>query len=286
MSSELSREVILEMLGERSPGANKGDNGKGLLLAGSPLMGGAAVMCAAAALRSGVGTLKAVVPQSVRPLFYPLAECMCISFGSDEWNECAAEFVLPYIDGANAICIGPGLGQGKGIAELIKAVLGAKKPTVIDADGLNALANIEDKSILHKDVVLTPHIGEMARLSGLTTAYIKANQEEVAAQYAEKWGCTVLLKSHKSAIACYDGRQALNTNGNSGLAKGGSGDVLAGIALAMLGQKPDPFKAACCAAYILGASADEALGILKTRALMARDVISAVKLTINNITEQ
>ena len=100
---------------------------------------------------------------------------------------------------------------------------------MIDADGLNALSHIESiVNVLHDKAVLTPHIGEMARLTGLSTAYIKENQAEVAAKYSKQWGCTVLLKSYRSVIACHDGQIALNTNGNSGLAKGGSGDVLSG----------------------------------------------------------
>ena len=161
-----------------------------------------------------------------------------------------------------------------------------KRAVVIDADGLNALSRIENiANMLHDKAVLTPHIGEMARLTGLSTAYIKENQAEVAAKYAKQWGCTVLLKSYRSVIACHDGRIALNTNGNSGLAKGGSGDVLSGITLAMLSQGLDTFGAACAGAYTLGASAEEAMALLKERMLMARDVTDAVEQTVNKLFE-
>ena len=107
----------------------------------------------------------------------------------------------------------------------------------------------------------------------------------MAAKYAKQWGCTVLLKSCRSVIACQDGHIALNTNGNSGLAKGGSGDVLSGITLAMLSQGLEPFNAACAGAYTLGASADEAMRLLNERMLMARDVTDAVEQTVNKLFE-
>ncbi len=280
----LTFEKIKSAIGNRKPTANKGDNGRALIIAGSELMSGAALMSAAAALRAGVGTLKAIVPQGARQAFYSLPECMCISFGAENWDELELSFAAPYINEATAVCVGPGMGKESGVEIVLKSVLAANKPTVIDADGLNALSHVQDKaSVLHSNVILTPHIGEMARLTGLTIAYIKENQAEVALKYAAEWGCTVLLKSYQSVIACSDGRVALNVNGNSGLAKGGSGDVLSGIALAMLSQKLDAFNAACAAAYILGASADEAVVLLKERMLMARDVTDAVKLTVSKL---
>ena len=99
---------------------------------------------------------------------------------------------------------------------------------------------------------------------------------------AAQWGCTVLLKGARSVVAAPDGRFAWNETGNPGLAKGGSGDVLSGIALAMLGQKLAPFDAACAASYLLGASADTALDLLRERMLMARDVTEMIELTLQN----
>lgn len=283
---QLTFEKIKALIGERKPTANKGDNGRALIIAGSELMSGAVLMCAAAALRSGVGTLKAIVPNGARQAFYSVPECMCIAFGGEKWNELDEGFIAPYIAEASAICVGPGMGKDSGVENTVRLALAAKKPIVIDADGLNALSRIENiANMLHDKAVLTPHIGEMARLTGLSTAYIKENQADVAARYAERWGCTVLLKSYRSVIACHDGRIALNTNGNSGLAKGGSGDVLSGITLAMLSQGLDTFAAACAGAYTLGASAEEAMALLKERMLMARDVTDAVKQTVNKLFE-
>jgi NAD(P)H-hydrate epimerase len=121
----------------------------------------------------------------------------------------------------------------------------------------------------------------MERLAGIPAREIGARQEELAARYAAEWGCVVLLKNYESVIAAPDGRAARNVSGNPGLAKGGSGDVLAGITLALLAQGLAPFEAACAAAYLLGASANEAMGLLSERMLMARDVIDAVERTLD-----
>ena len=204
---QLTFEKIKALIGERKPTANKGDNGRALIWSGRELMSGAALMCAAAALRAGVGMLKAVVPNGARQAFYSVPECMCIAFGGEKWNELDESFIAPYIAEANALCVGPGMGKDNGVENTVRLALAAKKPIVIDADGLNALSRIENiANMLHDKAVLTPHIGEMVRLTGLSTAYIKENQAEVAAKYAKRWGCTVLLKSYRSVIACHDGR--------------------------------------------------------------------------------
>ena len=169
------------------------------------------------------------------------------------------------------------MGKDNGVEKAVQLALAAKRPIVIDADGLNALSSIENiANMLHDKAVLTPHIGEMARLTGLSTAYIKENQADVAARYAERWGCTVLLKSYRSVIACHDGQIALNTNGNSGLAKGGSGDMLSGIILALLAQGVYPFDAAVLGAYIHGAAGDAAARELSLSSMLASDCIAAL----------
>lgn len=278
----LQQEDIAKLLPPRPRDCSKRDNGKGLLIAGSAGFSGAAVMAACAALRAGVGTLKTVVPAPVAGAFYALPEAMCAPYPGQDWDENAAEFVQPYIDDATALAIGPGLGKGRGREGLLRAALAAGKPAVVDADGLFALSKIEDKrSVLHGRVVLTPHLGEMERLAGIPAREIGARQEELAARYAAEWGCVVLLKNYESVIAAPDGRAARNVSGNPGLAKGGSGDVLAGITLALLAQGLAPFEAACAAAYLLGASANEAMGLLSERMLMARDVIDAVERTLD-----
>lgn len=278
----LKKEDIQKLLPPRRTDCSKRDNGKGLLIAGSAGFAGAAVMASCAALRAGIGTLKTLVPEPAGEAFIALPEAMCLRYPKDDWDENAAEFAKPYIDEATAIAVGPGLGRGAGREKLLKAVLRAKKPTVVDADGLFALSRVEDKkAILHERVVLTPHLGEMERLTGIKAAGIAARQEEIAILYASRWGCTVLLKNNESVVASPDGAAAWNKTGNPGLAKGGSGDVLCGIVLALLGQGLSPFHAACAGSYLLGASAQEAMELLRERMLMARDVIFSIEKTLD-----
>lgn len=279
----LTKQDIAALLGTRKRDANKGDSGHGLLLAGSREMPGAACMAAAAALRAGIGTLKVMCPEPARDTLSKLPEAMVLPIAGSGWADLREDLLLRELSRATALAAGPGMGREAETDRVLLWLLRANKPTVIDADGLFALARLENKAaVLHENVVLTPHFGEMARLCGTTVAEVKEKQEALAREKAEEWGCTVLLKGPESVIAAPDGTFAWNASGNAGLAKGGSGDVLAGIALAMLGQKLSPFDAACAAAYILGASADEALSLLRERMLMARDVTEMINITLLN----
>lgn len=277
----LQKNDIANMLGTRKADANKGDSGHGLLLAGSREMPGAACMAAAAALRGGIGTLKVMCPMPAKETLSRLPEAMVLPFPGNGWADLEEGFLERELSHATALAIGPGMGREAETDRVLLRLLKANKPTVIDADGLFALSRQPDQaSVLHENVMVTPHFGEMARLCGCSIAEVREKQEALARTKAEEWGCTVLLKGHESIIAAADGRFAWNKTGNAGLAKGGSGDVLAGIALAMLGQKLKTFEAACAAAYLLGAAADEALSLLKERMLMARDVTDMIEITL------
>lgn len=278
----LTKNGIAALLGQRKRDSNKGDNGHGLLLAGSRNMPGAMLMSATAALRAGIGTLRVMCPAPAAPASCALPEAMLAPFQGEGWAGCTAAFLAPHLNDATCVAIGPGMGREAAAEAVLLQVLRAKKTTVVDADGLFALARMADKrAVLHENAVLTPHFGEMARLSGKTIPEVRENQEALARTCAESWGCTVLLKGARSIIAAPDGRYAWNETGNPGLAKGGSGDVLCGILLALLGQRLPPFDAACAAAYLLGASADAAVELLRERMLMARDVTAMIEQTMN-----
>ena len=266
------------MLRPRSRTSSKGDHGKGLLMAGSDGLTGAALMSAAACLRAGIGTLRVLCPQCVRPALYRLPESMAVGFPGG-WENGLSAFarMLPGVDCVGA---GPGMGKGGGVEAAVRAALASGLPCVLDADGLNALARLPDKSLLHEGVILTPHPGEMARLCEIGIPEVLRAPEELALRRAREWGCTVLLKGADTAVAAPDGRLYVNHTGNPGLAKGGSGDVLTGITLAMLGQKLPPFEAGCVSAYLLGASADKAVAMLAERTLLARDVCAMIQNTI------
>ncbi len=278
----VTEEYVKAAIGERRRDSNKGDNGKGLLLAGSTGFSGAALMAAAAALRAGIGTLKLYCPSTICGAMYALPEAMTVPFDGADWNS----YSEPELDDLLAVCTcagaGPGMGKTTGGEAAIRAVLESGLPAVIDADGLNMLARLE-KPPLNGNVVLTPHPGEMGRLTGKSVSAILSDMEDCAGTYAQQHSCTVLLKGAESIIAAPDGRTMKNASGNAGLAKGGSGDVLTGIVLALLGQGLSPFDAACCGSYLLGASADTAMRLLRERMLITRDVVSAVSDTLDNM---
>ncbi len=281
MNSEIiTSEYVKALVGTRKRDSHKGDNGKGLLIAGSDGFFGAACMASASALRSGIGTLKTASLEIGRNAFYALPEVMFVSVGVS-WETYDEAYLLKLISEADVIGIGPGIGKSSGVESVLKAVLESGKNAVIDADGLNVLSTsntLMDR--LSANIVLTPHVGEMSRLAKRSTDEILANPREAAISFAKEKNCNILLKGADSFIVSNDGKCMMNISGNAGLAKGGSGDVLTGIILAMMGQKLSPFDAACAGSFILGASAENAFEILKERMMLARDVTQAIEETL------
>lgn len=281
MSVEIiTKEYVKALIGERKRDSHKGDNGRGLLIAGSNGFYGAALMASASALRCGIGTLKTASLEKTREAFFALPEAMFLSVG-DSWEEYNEELLSSLIAEADVIAIGPGIGKSEGVLKVLEAVLKSGKNAVIDADGLNVLSTSEElKAMLSEKIALTPHFGEMSRLSGMSVEKLVECPMEAAVNFAKEYNCNILLKGAQSYIASSDCRCMKNISGNPGLAKGGSGDVLTGIVLAMLGQKLSPFDALCAGSYILGASAENAFDILKERMMMARDVTEAIEETL------
>jgi NAD(P)H-hydrate epimerase len=278
--SLFSREDAARLLPKRPADSHKGKNGRALLCVGSRNLTGAALLSTAACLRAGGGLTTAAVPGEVKPAFASLPEAMAVPVNSGaEWEKLACRAAIALLPQKNAVCVGCGVGEGD-ILPLIEAVLAANAPTVLDADALNQLAKLpEQLRGLHKNVVLTPHPAEMARFCGEPVSSILADPIGIAQTYAKKWNCVVLLKGATTCISDGD-TVRLNTSGNAGLSKGGSGDVLAGLITGLLAQGLAPYDAASCGAYLLGVSADTALELLKERMLLARDVIDAVEQTI------
>lgn len=261
-------EFVRGLLPKRKLVSNKGSFGKAAIAAGSPGMGGAAVMAATAALRTGAGLTRAFVPTEILYMFAARPELMAV--GDDD--------IESLVQWASAVGIGCGSGGDALIKKKLRAVLSSGKPAVIDADGLN---NLDDslKSLLSRRHVLTPHPGEMARLTKKSLDAVLRDPVGAAEEAARDFGCIVLLKGAVSVIANPDGRLRYNAAGNPGLAKGGSGDVLTGIITALLAQGLEPFDAASAGAYILGCSAENALELLRERVLTAGDVLGAIEQT-------
>ena len=275
---ELARfewEDAKRLLPSRKRTAHKGDSGKALLCVGSPKYVGAALLSARACLAAGCGILYVACPDVVREALWRLPEVIGIPVGTD-WDGESCRTALRAIEGMKTIGLGCGVGSGD-ISPLLEAALKAKLPMVLDADGLNCLSHHPELfSLLHEKAVLTPHPGEMGRLTGLPADRVTDDPISIAREYARRWGCTVLLKGAATVVS--DGnRTRIVAEGNAGLGKGGSGDVLTGIVTGLLSQGVEPFTAACLGSFLLGTSADRAFELLKERMLRATNVIEALE---------
>ena len=249
---QLEREDM-KQLPQRVPWGNKGTFGKVLLVAGSKGMCGAAYFAACAALNTGAGMVKVQTVEENRiPLQSLLPEAMVESVFSEEINQ----QLLSWCD---VLVIGPGLGCQDESRERANWFLThgnqAGKPVILDADGLNLLSmNPGWKQYLKGNTVLTPHMGEMARLTGLDVETIQADPRGCAAAFAREHRCIVVLKDADTVVAAPDGRIFLYEGRNAGMARGGSGDVLAGFAASLLAQGLEPAEAAAAAVRLHGAA--------------------------------
>ena len=263
---------IAALLPKRPFDSHKGQNGHALLCVGSKTYPGAALLSARAALRGGAGLVSVCIPDPVRPFFAALPEAITVPIGIPDWCAAAAEPVQSAMQGKQAIGVGCGVGKGD-LTSVLEAVLKSGMKLVLDADALNQMSvHRELLSLLHDNVIITPHAGEMARL--LETSVDAVLNDPLHA--VQTFPCTTLLKGATTMVH-FKNRTAFLTFGNPGLAKGGSGDVLTGLITAMLSQGLDPFDAACAGAYLLGTSADSALRLLGERMLLASDVIDMIQ---------
>jgi hydroxyethylthiazole kinase-like uncharacterized protein yjeF len=264
----------------RIPDSNKGLYGHVLVVAGARGKSGAPAMASLAALRAGAGLVTAAVPESILPsvaavtpelMTFPLREG---PRGEADVSNLQPNIIKSLTERATVIAMGPGLGT-----EPESFVLGliqkTQLPLVLDADALNILAkHPETIDGRKRTMVLTPHPGEMGRLAGLTTKEVQAHRETLAREFATKHHVTLVLKGWRTLIAHPDGRIAVNTTGNPGMAKGGSGDILTGIVAAILAQHPDhPDQAVEAAVYLHGLAADFALRDQDEHTLLATDTV-------------
>jgi len=241
-----------------------------------------------AALRVGAGLVTAAVPAPALPVVSSHApELMTWPLTANSAGQASVDNLEPdrleaLLKGMTVLAIGPGLGQSDDTAEFCIGLLEASDrpavPAVIDADGLNILA--KDTKVLARltergrAVVITPHPGEMARLAGISTAEVQADRLGVARTFARQHGVTVVLKGARTVVAHRDGRIAVNTTGNPGMAKGGSGDVLTGLVAGLLAQYKDQAQAAVEAAVFLhGLAADLAVRDRDVHTLLATDTL-------------
>jgi NAD(P)H-hydrate epimerase len=252
-------------LPKRKPDTHKGDYGRCLVVAGSVGFTGAPALAARAATRLGAGLVQVGVPERIYNIMASkLDEEMPFPMPDDGNGRLAANAAGEFLRraaAADAVLLGPGLGTSAELIELVtSAIQIVKTPTVLDADGLNVFA--DDPSVLQNaacPLVLTPHMGEFERLGG----DILGDRAKAAGDFARAYGCVLVLKGFETITAAPDGTAFINTTGGPAMAKGGSGDVLAGMIAALIGQGLMPLDAAIDAVYIPGLAGDmcaEALG--------------------------
>ena len=264
----------LPKLPPRRPDAHKGDFGRVLVVAGSRGMSGAAILCASAALRSGAGLVRVAVPEPILPIVAAGNPCYTtIPLPADDEGRIAGAaeaILLKAAQDNDVLAIGPGLGRSAQLDGLVANIVRQVKiPTVVDADGLNALGAKPQA----KGAILTPHPGEFARLLGTDTGHVQSRRRELAAEFAKKHQAIVVLKGEATIVTDGD-RIYQNNTGNPGMATGGTGDVLTGIIAALIGQGLEAFDAAQLAVYLHGWAGDMARDELGEISLTALDLLS------------
>jgi NAD(P)H-hydrate epimerase len=279
----LERITAIPALAKRPADSHKGMFGSILVVAGGRGMAGAAALAGAGALRSGAGLVRIACSAEVQPtvasfepsyMTHPLAADSDGLIAAFPANHATLDRLVRQAD---VLAVGPGLGHSAGIEALVRWALNEVTiPTVIDADGLNALAGQTEllKTAKHP-VILTPHPGEFARLSGRTTAEVQANREGLATAFAREENVVLVLKGASTIVT--DGRRIYtNDTGNPGMATGGAGDVLTGVISAMLGQKLPAFEAAQLGVYAHGLAGDIARDQNGEIGLIAGDIVDSL----------
>ena len=274
---------VRRSLPRRDPEGHKGMFGKVLCVCGSVGYTGAPIFSGRGAVRTGSGLVFLAVPESVWPVAavksdeampFPVPEA------EGRLSLLAEEPIRRRAESCDAVLIGCGLGRGWQTDALVRKLLTIEKPLVLDADGLNALSGREE--LLQKraaPTILTPHEGEFLRLGG----GLSAGREAAAAAFSEKYGVYLVLKGHRTVVAAPDGRLAVNGTGNSGMAKGGSGDVLAGMILSLLGQGCEAFAACCAGVWLHGRAGDLAAADKGERGMTPTDLLEQIPYAMKDL---
>ena len=275
---------VRQCLPRRDPEGHKGDFGKVLCICGSVGYTGAPIFASRAAVRTGAGLVLLGVPQSVWPVAAVKSDaalpCPLPETADGKLSLLAEEPIRQRAAGCDAVLLGCGLGRDWQTDTLVQDLLNMEKPLVLDADGLNAIS--ENAELLQKRpavTVLTPHEGEFLRLGG----DLSRGREAAAAAFSQKYGVYLILKGHRTLIADPEGRLAENNTGNCGMAKGGSGDVLAGMLLSLLGQGCETFDACCAAVWLHGRAGDLAAADKGERSMTPTDLLEQIPYALKNI---
>lgn len=256
----------------------KHQQGKVLVFAGSPGMTGAAFLASQAALRSGAGLVVSAIPKSLNPvmeiksteiLSLPLPETESVTF-----SKAALAAAAERIEWSDVVVFGPGVSTNEETREFGRDLLqSVAKPIIVDADGLRVFSNNIALISKIKELIITPHLGEFAMMTGQSVNKLKTNIIDISRQFVLNYPCTLVLKSAPTIIASPDGQVAVNSTGNPALATGGTGDVLTGMIAGLCAQKMNPFEAALCAVYLHGLAGDYGRGDFGVRGFIAGDLL-------------
>jgi len=288
----ITANIASAMLPYRPGNANKGTFGPVLIIGGSPGLCGAVTLAGRAALKSGAGIVNACVPEGQYTAVKSASEEMLVTSLKENKNgsisEKNREHIKGLIDKSKTVLIGPGAGTDEETRSLIREIIAyCDKPMIIDADGINAVA--QDKNCLNnakKDVIMTPHMGEMSRLCSIPIEQLMKEKITAASEFAVKNGINVLLKDGRSFLSDKDGNIYVNTTGNNGLASPGTGDVLAGIISSLKAQGTETAAAGIAGSYIHGLAADMLLKDMSEEGITASDVIVKIPSALKKIRKQ
>ncbi len=283
MVQKITLQTAAPLLPPRPDDGHKGTFGHVFLLAGSRHYPGAMRLACEGASRSGVGLVTAGIPQTlVGVAAITLMECMGLGLPDTPNGTLGRDAIEPALEFARdkkSVVLGPGLSMDDETVDFVAScVPRIEAPLVIDADGLNLVA----KNVLcliprqPATTIITPHPGEMARLLGISTGEVQARRVEVASSFATTHRVVVVLKGFETIVAHPDGRIAINTTGNNGMATGGTGDILAGLLGGLLAQGISTWDAACLGVWLHGYAGDCAARKFTARAMIARDVIACI----------
>lgn len=285
----ITTQQVRTYLHPRKPQTHKGDYGHLLAIGGSTNKPGAILMSGKAALRTGAGLVTVALPdRAFKKLSKNFLELMYSPLPSDtcgEFSKAAIRSLKKKLAGKSSVAVGPGMGTGVGAKALLQNLLRVVEvPMVLDADALNILAAL-DKRVLSRvpPSILTPHPGEMARLTGLTTAAIQKDRVGCARRFAKKWRVILVLKGFRTVVAMSDGRVFINPTGNPGMATAGMGDVLTGVIGGLLAQGLAPEQATIAGVFVHGLAGDRVAKRLGDRGLLASDVIEELPLTFKKL---
>lgn len=272
--------AILEKFPKRQPDSHKGDYGHALVIAGSLGYTGAAYLTSQAALLAGAGLVTLAVGKSIHGILAAkLVEVMVRPFFETRdasLSLMALKDLLAFCEKCNVVALGPGISQNKETQELVRNLIAKiDKPIVLDADGINAMTgHVDPLKKARSGLILTPHPGEMARLTGRDVSEIQKDRNNVALGFAREYNIVLVLKGHETIVADPAGQLFVNTTGNAGMASGGTGDVLTGMIAAFLAQGCEPFDAAALGTYFHGLAGDIAAKEKGLLSLIATDILN------------